>query len=174
MNLLLPFRPTPLTIASDSSPDILWDTSLFSKGTQKCRVRSANVAVITNTSKFLVRLPEILWLETTSRRVSQLRGKKIEFRNLSDTFGLLFTAKERTMGSKLFYVKVFLRLDLRFWRNIAIYRYKSSKYRLEIFVTEFSLNIRDIFEINLTFTVFDSFPARFIFQVRIKHVVQRY
>lgn len=60
LNLLLPFRPTPLTIASDSSPNVLWDTSLFRKGTQKRRVRSANVAVITNTSKFLVRLPEIL------------------------------------------------------------------------------------------------------------------
>lgn len=56
-----------------------------------------------------------------TKSVRQSRGKKIEFQNLSGTFGLSFTAKERTMGSELFCAKVLLRLELRFWGNIAIH-----------------------------------------------------
>lgn len=88
-------------------------------------------------------------------------------------FNLSLTTKERTGGSKLFYVRVFLCLGFsRFWKNIAVYvpHYKSSKYN-EIFITGFSLNIHDIFERNLTFTIFNLFYTRFIFHIRIKDIV---
>lgn len=39
----------------------------------------------------------------------------------SSMFGLLSTTKEGTMGSKLFHVKLFLCLELRFWENTVVY-----------------------------------------------------